>query len=952
MPHPKGAIWAERLLLACILAAIGGTLNVIITVHRHAAIPAPAEKPTAGVDQANSPAALPQALPPSLDPSSESSLVRLNTSIEPKGVGPPEPPVRPKPVSAEELTKQALAKLSAAISTEIAAREASDRRAESFEAGRKSAIAESERWKRRELLVRQQIDGLNKRALELEDTTNALDAERDVLARERDALKAALAKASRRSGYAVLPYKGPNGTWRRPIVLECANAGVTLQPGGLSFSGLELSPRIHPRSSPISPIVRAVAREMLHIRAADTPDGAPAVPYLVFLVRPNGVRHYYEARASLEPLGIAFGYELIDQDLAVEIPDLDNLATWDGSVPLDVPLEEAPNPKQNLAKNESTGRERTRSSVTPDSLAQSDSTAQNTWAGNLANRTQGTGVEARGTGKSNDSVNPEDFIWPAGPRTINDAGKSGTGTAERGAGGDRSSGTMGDLANAEAGSAGRESGNAEQGRGSSPAPMGEAGVGADGRSGALDGVSRSWQGEAPSEPLQNPARREARPPGIVQGHLGGGGGTQERQRLGSGSGLSPWQSPGTGTSSSANNGGFALPDLEPAGTIEPASSGNSGSKPDSPAQVGDQAASPNRDAFRLPLHSGSNGAATGSDDGSPLSYPGSQPGAASGSLAGESTGLPATPSGSSSGGLQGAVPGTPSDTVPPVPALDWPRSDPSSRSAPGSLAPAGTSGLGPANAFGHTAQGANQQADAPANQDQAGAAANPPLESSLPASLGAPDVGSRTGSRIGAGSSFNANSDPSSSSDLSSSSSPASSSSLSSSAASQSAGASGGSPMGSASSAMQSAQGSPSLSFGQDSSAKPDSSDDFSIPHIVLPERPVGSIDVAFEIVVVCRENDVLLHPGGYVVTTQRLREPRGSQESLLARELRAMVRKRAIVDPMIRPHPSLKFLVEPSGDDTFWLARRQVLFALPDWPVSLQVSGSHDVRVFDKGTW
>jgi hypothetical protein len=120
----------------------------------------------------------------------------------------------------------------------------------------------------------------------------------------------------------------------------------------------------------------------------------------------------------------------------------------------------------------------------------------------------------------------------------------------------------------------------------------------------------------------------------------------------------------------------------------------------------------------------------------------------------------------------------------------------------------------------------------------------------------------------------------------------------------------------------------------------------------VLPDRPVGSIEVAFEIVLVCREHDVLLHPGGYVVTAQRLGEPRENQESLLARELRAMVRKRAIVDPMIRPRPSIKFLVETNGDDTFWLARRQILFALPDWPVSLQVSGSHNVRVFDKGTW
>ena len=90
---------------------------------------------------------------------------------------------------------------------------------------------------------------------------------------------------------------------------------------------------------------------MLHIQASDTPDGVAAVPYLVFLVRPNGIRPYYEARTCLEPLGIAFGYELIEQDLVVDIPDFDNLATWDGSVPLDMPVEPAPQPKMSVAMN-------------------------------------------------------------------------------------------------------------------------------------------------------------------------------------------------------------------------------------------------------------------------------------------------------------------------------------------------------------------------------------------------------------------------------------------------------------------------------------------------------------------------------------------------------------------------------------------------------------------------
>ncbi len=212
-----------------------------------------------------------------------------------------------------------------------------------------------------------------------------------MLAHERDALKAALAKATSRSGYAVLPYKGPNGTWRRPVVLECTSGGVTLQPSGQTFSGLELSPRIQPRKSPI---VRAVAREMLHIRSADTPDGAPAVPYLVFLVRPNGVRSYYEARASLEPLGIAFGYELIDQNLAVDIPDLDNLATWDGSVPLDAPLEPAPRSRAALTNNDSAGGGQG-SSTGPEGLSPGDSKAPSGWEGGLASRAQPAGGAAR-----------------------------------------------------------------------------------------------------------------------------------------------------------------------------------------------------------------------------------------------------------------------------------------------------------------------------------------------------------------------------------------------------------------------------------------------------------------------------------------------------------------------------------------------------------------------------
>ncbi len=1113
MPHPRGAIWAERLLLAFILAALGGTLNLIIAIHRRSSVPPSVPDLTANVLQ--TPSVTPDLLSPVLASLPKADAVSQDGSDGPAQNVLPQPPRPPSPAAADDLTKNAVAKYSAAMSVEIAALEAADRRVQRFETGRKSAIAESERWKRRELLVRQQIDGLSRRAIQLEDTANALDAERDVLARERDALKAALAKASRKSGYAVLPYKGPNGTWRRPVVLECTNGGITLQPSGQSFSGLELSPRIHPRSSPI---VRAVAREMLHIRSADTPDGAPAVPYLVFLVRPNGVRPYYEARSSLEPLGIAFGYELIDQDLAVDIPDLDNLATWDGSVPLDVPLEPAPRSKRALATNEPAGRDRAASAAGSGGLAQGTSNGTTGWQGGLAGRTQPAGGMAQGGGNS---VTPEDFVWPSGSNSSNEPGTAGTGAAGTGPRGGALAGSIGGLVSTQPGSGSNGPGNGGQGAGLGagwnsgssssfgsggaapgrtggldPAGTTGAGAGGDGRSLALGGGIGPMQGlkgagtgngfappqspkagtgnglaSTPSEGFAignglaaapSPGRESENgfPPTQSQGHS-------------TGSGLAPTTASGTGASSSGNGPAFTLPDLEPAGsldrapgqpgtgstpdpqgvagsrgsttgeptagsnassqdsgdTLDPstaqpgagstfgqnsaffgqrpggangerslgtslpgvvppsgpplgspvsgspgpgatgtgtttASSAIAGSSFNAPAQGSSGAANADPNGFRLPLSSGSTATAAGPDDSNPLAYPGSQQGGANGALAGSSGNAPSTSSGSpgtDTGGVaQGSSPGRsagvertpspasgsgsgqPDPSLPPLPPTISAPTDAASSSDPAAVAYVGVTATAPASQSGQTASGAFQPANSPASQSQQSAPANASLSpsSSLPPAL--------AGSRFGSLSSSSASSD----SGLSSSSSGSSSSSLSSSAPAQIDSASSGLPLGSFSAMPQSAQGSPSLSFGQESSSKADAPDDFSPPHIALPDKPSGAIDVGFEIVVVCREHDLLLHPGGYVVTVQRLREPHENKESLLARELRAMVRKRAIVDPMIRPRPSIKFLVETNGDDTFWLARRQVLFALPDWPVSLQVSGSHDVRVFDKGNW
>jgi hypothetical protein len=147
----------------------------------------------------------------------------------------------------------------------------------------------------------------------------------------------------------------------------------------------------------------------------------------------------------------------------------------------------------------------------------------------------------------------------------------------------------------------------------------------------------------------------------------------------------------------------------------------------------------------------------------------------------------------------------------------------------------------------------------------------------------------------------------------------------------------------------------PSLSASPDADSEPDSMKELVVPTITPPDRPPGAIEVPFEIVVVCRRNDLLLHPGGYRVSLQALREGGGkgtNPEGLLPKQLRAIARRRAEVDPLIRPKPSVRFLVENDGSRTFWIARRQLLFSKLNWPMSLQVAGSQGPHVFNEETW
>jgi len=107
------------------------------------------------------------------------------------------------------------------------------------------------------------------------------------------------------------------------------------------------------------------------------------------------------------------------------------------------------------------------------------------------------------------------------------------------------------------------------------------------------------------------------------------------------------------------------------------------------------------------------------------------------------------------------------------------------------------------------------------------------------------------------------------------------------------------------------------------------------------PKRPKDkgplTIDVPFEMVVACGPEGVVIHPGGFRLSSSVMK----GNHALLPNHLKSIVQTRRQVDPRIHPIPSIRFLVEPGGSTSYWEARRQTMLSGVDWPVSLQVSDS-----------
>lgn len=114
----------------------------------------------------------------------------------------------------------------------------------------------------------------------------------------------------------IVPHKGPNGTDRRPIYIQCRAAGVYLQPGGEHITVAELEGPSG-RSNPLDAALRVIRHHAMQTY------GDTVAPYPLLVVSPDGIETYAIARSAMKDWDDQFGYELVPAEVELAFPAAD-----------------------------------------------------------------------------------------------------------------------------------------------------------------------------------------------------------------------------------------------------------------------------------------------------------------------------------------------------------------------------------------------------------------------------------------------------------------------------------------------------------------------------------------------------------------------------------------------------------------------------------------------------
>lgn len=224
-----------------------------------------------------------------------------------------------------ERRREAWLKHAADARTALAARQADFQR-------RRDQLQDTERRLRdlEDQILKTQLKSENagQAAESLAERTQKLEAQAALVAQKIAATRKNIDLAQRRqttakNEYALVAYDGVSGTVRRPIYIECTGKGFRFLPEDETVSPVDLegfSDGFNPLLAGAQTLVRFWARRK---RSAGP---AEPEPYVLLVVRPSGCFTYYLARKYLSTLGVHWGYELIEEDWKLSVPEPDPVA--------------------------------------------------------------------------------------------------------------------------------------------------------------------------------------------------------------------------------------------------------------------------------------------------------------------------------------------------------------------------------------------------------------------------------------------------------------------------------------------------------------------------------------------------------------------------------------------------------------------------------------------------
>lgn len=115
----------------------------------------------------------------------------------------------------------------------------------------------------------------------------------------------------------LVPHRGPSGTRRRPIYLECTGDSIIIQPEGVRVTIAQLRGPTGP-GNPLDAALRTIRN---HWEKENATGGEP--PYPLLVVRPDGILAYLSARVSMTAWDDQYGYELVPKTVELAYPEPD-----------------------------------------------------------------------------------------------------------------------------------------------------------------------------------------------------------------------------------------------------------------------------------------------------------------------------------------------------------------------------------------------------------------------------------------------------------------------------------------------------------------------------------------------------------------------------------------------------------------------------------------------------